>query len=243
VAVLKNDWADVLGDEFQKEYYVRMRRFLMQEYEKYTVYPDKWDVLAALRMTPYANTKAVILGQDPYHGPGQAHGLSFSVKPGVPPPPSLQNIFKELHQDIGCPIPNHGCLVHWARQGVLLLNTVLTVRRGQPNSHKGIGWETFTDRVIDVLNERETPVVFILWGSHAQQKKERIDTSRHYIIASPHPSPLSAHRGFFGSRPFSRTNEILRRHGLEEIDWSIPDLPQTQTGPNGYARILHESSG
>lgn len=223
MAVLKNDWADILGDEFKKEYYLRMRRFLMQEYENHTVYPDKWDVLSALRMTPFAKTKAVILGQDPYHGPGQAHGLSFSVKPGIPPPPSLQNIFKELHSDLGCPIPNHGYLTKWAEQGVLLLNTVLTVRRGQPNSHKGIGWETFTTRIIDALNERTTPVVFILWGSHAQQKRERVDTSRHYIIASPHPSPLSAHRGFFGSKPFSRTNEILRQNGLEEIDWNLSE--------------------
>jgi len=165
----------------------------------------------------------VILGQDPYHGPGQAHGLSFSVKPGVPAPPSLQNIFKELQSDLGCPIPNHGHLAHWAGQGVLLLNTVLTVRAGEPASHRGIGWETFTDRVIETLNGKEQPVVFILWGSHAQAKAPLI-AGHHGILRSPHPSPLSAHRGFFGSRPFSAANRFLRSRGLEEIDWRLPDL-------------------
>src|SRR5690625_4777752 len=176
-----------------------------------------YDIFNALHFTSYAATKVCILGQDPYHGPGQAHGLSFSVKPGVPPPPSLQNIFKELQSDIGCPIPDHGCLEHWARQGVLLLNTVLTVRRGQANSHRGKGWEQFTDRVIEVLNEREKPVVFILWGRHARMKKPMIDTGQHYIIESTHLSPFSAHHGFFGSRPFSRANEFLEEAGMEPI--------------------------
>jgi uracil-DNA glycosylase len=183
-----------------------------------------YDIYAALHLTGYEDTKAVILGQDPYHGPGQAHGLSFSVKPGVPAPPSLQNIFKELHDDLGCYIPNNGYLVKWAEQGVLLLNTVLTVRAHEANSHRGKGWEQFTDRVISLLNEREKPVVFILWGAPAQQKARFIDTSRHCVIRSPHPSPLSAHRGFFGSRPFSKANRFLREHGIEEIDWQIPNI-------------------
>jgi uracil-DNA glycosylase len=223
MAILKNDWARHLDREFEQPYYLKLRQFLKEEYRTRVVYPDMYDIYAALHLTPYEETKVVILGQDPYHGPGQAHGLSFSVKPGVEPPPSLQNIFKELHDDLGCAIPNNGYLVKWAEQGVLLLNTVLTVRGGIPNSHRGKGWETFTDQVIRALNERERPVVFILWGSHAQAKLSLIDTSRHFVIRSPHPSPLSAHRGFFGSRPFSRTNEFLRRIGSAEIDWQIPN--------------------
>jgi uracil-DNA glycosylase len=183
-----------------------------------------YDIYSALHLTPYANTKAVILGQDPYHGPGQAHGLSFSVKPGVPIPPSLQNIYKELHHDLGCYIPNHGHLVKWAEQGVLLLNSVLTVRRGMANSHKGKGWENFTDQVIWALNQREKPCVFILWGRNAQEKKALITNSHHYIIESTHPSPYSADRGFFGSRPFSKTNQFLRQIGEKEIDWQIPNM-------------------
>lgn len=183
-----------------------------------------YDIFNALHYTPFHKVKVVILGQDPYHGPNQAHGLSFSVKPGVPAPPSLKNIFKELHDDLGCTIPNHGHLVHWAKQGVLLLNTVLTVRQGQPQSHRGKGWENFTTRVIELLNEKDSPVVYILWGASAQAKQALIDTSKHFILKAPHPSPLSAHRGFFGSKPFSKTNRILEQQGQDPIDWQIPDL-------------------
>lgn len=225
MAILRNDWAPLLEQEFSKPYYLRLREFLKEAYRRETIYPDMYDIYNAFHLTPYSRVKAVILGQDPYHGPGQAHGLSFSVKPGIPQPPSLQNIFRELRDDLGCPIPNHGCLVKWAEAGVLLLNTVLTVRAGAANSHRGIGWETFTDRVIEVLSARAQPMVFILWGSHAQSKLPLIDTSRHHVICSPHPSPLSASRGFFGSRPFSRTNAFLRSVGMEEIDWTIPDIP------------------
>ncbi|NLV91692.1 MAG: uracil-DNA glycosylase [Firmicutes bacterium] len=223
MAILHNDWAQVVGDEFDKPYYQQLRQWLIKEYRTATVYPDMYDIFNALHYTPYHEVKVVILGQDPYHGEGQAHGLSFSVQPGVTPPPSLRNIFIELQADLGCPIPNHGCLEHWARQGVLLLNTVLTVRKAQPNSHQGRGWEQFTDRVIQSLNSREKPVVFILWGRKAQAKKELITSSHHYIIESAHPSPYSAQRGFFGSRPFSRANEFLARNGLEVIDWQIPN--------------------
>jgi uracil-DNA glycosylase len=221
MAILNNDWSPLLEAEFSKPYYKQLRDFLKQEYRTAKVYPDMHDLYSALHLTAYANTKVVILGQDPYHGPGQAHGLSFSVKPGVAIPPSLLNMFKELRDDLGCPIPNHGYLEHWARQGVLLLNTVLTVREGQPNSHKGKGWELFTSEVIQTLNRRPEPIVFILWGSHAQSKLPLIDTGRHHVIQSPHPSPLSAHRGFFGSRPFSRTNEFLQSIGKKPIDWRI----------------------
>jgi len=224
MAILKNDWAELIGDEFEKPYYQELRRFLKEEYRSGTVYPDMYDIYAALHLTPYREVKAVILGQDPYHGEGQAHGLSFSVKPGVPAPPSLQNIFKELQDDLGCRIPNHGHLIHWAKQGVLLLNTVLTVRANRPNSHRGKGWEIFTDRVISVLNEREAPVVFILWGRHAQEKKALITNKRHFVIESAHPSPYSANKGFFGSRPFSRANAFLRSIGVPEIDWQLPDI-------------------
>ncbi|EGL81362.1 Uracil-DNA glycosylase [Caldalkalibacillus thermarum TA2.A1] len=224
MGILKNDWSPLLEQEFEKPYYQRLRKFLIHEYRTQVVYPDMYDIYNALHYTPYAETKVVILGQDPYHGPGQAHGLSFSVQPGVQPPPSLQNIFKELHDDLGCYIPNNGCLEKWARQGVLLLNTVLTVRQGQPNSHRGKGWETFTDKVIQTLNEREQPVVFILWGRNAQAKKELITSPHHYIIESPHPSPYSANRGFFGSRPFSKTNKFLKEIGVEEIDWQIENI-------------------
>lgn len=224
MAILKNDWAPLLEAEFEKPYYLKLRQFLVDEYNNRVVYPDKYDIYNALHYTPFENTKVVILGQDPYHGPGQAHGLSFSVQPGVKAPPSLQNIFKELRDDLGCRIPNNGCLVKWAEQGVLLLNTVLTVRKSSPNSHRGMGWETFTDQVIRTLNEREKPVVFILWGRNAQAKQELITSPRHLIIKSPHPSPFSADRGFFGSRPFSKTNQFLREIGSTEIDWQIPDL-------------------
>lgn len=220
--ILKNDWADHLEQEFSKEYYLRLRKFLIEEYRTRTIYPDMYDIFNALHYTPFSRVKAVILGQDPYHGPGQAHGLCFSVKPGVPAPPSLVNIFKEMRDDLGLPIPNHGCLVKWAEEGVLLLNTVLTVRAGQANSHRGMGWETFTDQVIEALNAKEEPVVFLLWGSHAQSKAALITNPRHHLIKSPHPSPLSAHRGFFGSRPFSRANRFLREAGIGEIDWQLP---------------------
>lgn len=220
--ILKNDWADHLEQEFSKEYYLRLRKFLIEEYRTRTIYPDMYDIFNALHYTPFSRVKAVILGQDPYHGPGQAHGLCFSVKPGVPAPPSLVNIFKEMRDDLGLLIPNHGCLVKWAEEGVLLLNTVLTVRAGQANSHRGMGWETFTDQVIEALNAKEEPVVFLLWGSHAQSKAALITNPRHHLIKSPHPSPLSAHRGFFGSRPFSRANRFLREAGIGEIDWQLP---------------------
>jgi uracil-DNA glycosylase len=223
-AILHNDWAPQLEAEFEQPYYRELRNFLKAEYRTQTIYPDMHDIYNALHLTPFDKVKAVILGQDPYHGPGQAHGLSFSVKPGVDVPPSLQNMYKELQDDLGCPIPNHGHLVHWAEQGVLLLNAVLTVRAGQPNSHRGKGWERFTDSVIEKLNKRERPVVFLLWGTNAQEKARLIDANRHHIIRSPHPSPLSAHRGFFGSRPFSRTNAFLRSIGSAEIDWRLPPL-------------------
>ncbi|AAU25449.1 uracil-DNA glycosylase [Bacillus licheniformis] len=222
--ILNDSWWQQLKDEFDKPYYQELREMLKREYAEHTVYPEPNDIYNALHYTSYENVKVVILGQDPYHGPGQAHGLSFSVQPGVNPPPSLKNIFIELQNDIGADIPNHGSLVSWAKQGVLLLNTVLTVRRGQANSHKGKGWEQLTDSIIDVLNKRDKPVVFILWGRHAQMKKERIDTSKHFIIQSPHPSPFSARNGFFGSRPFSRANQYLEQIGDEPIDWSLPNL-------------------
>ena len=221
MAILKNDWSLYLEEQFQKPYYQKLRNFLIEEYKTQTIYPNMYNIFNALHYTSYANTKAVIIGQDPYHGPNQAHGLSFSVLPGVEPPPSLKNIFKELKNDLGCPIPQSGSLEKWAEQGVLLLNSVLTVRAGQPNSHRGKGWEIFTDQVIKTLNERETPVIFLLWRKNAQEKQRLITNSRHYKILAPHPSPLSAHRGFFGSKPFSKTNRYLREIGLEEIDWRL----------------------
>jgi len=223
-AILQNDWAAELEQEFAKPYYLQLRTFLIEEYRTRMIYPDRHDIFNALHYTSLANTKVVILGQDPYHGPGQAHGLSFSVKEGVRTPPSLQNMFKELRDDVGCRIPNNGHLLKWAQQGVLLLNTVLTVRAHEANSHKGQGWETFTDRVIETINRKEEPVVFLLWGSHAQKKAERITNPRHLLIRSPHPSPLSAHRGFFGSKPFSQANQFLLEAGLQPIDWQIPDM-------------------
>ncbi|SET10630.1 Uracil-DNA glycosylase [Natronincola peptidivorans] len=224
MTILKNDWAPLLEQELEKPYYLKLRQFLIQEYNSKVIYPDKYDIYNALHFTSFHNTKVVILGQDPYHGPGQAHGLSFSVKPGVKSPPSLQNIFKELQTDIGCYIPNNGYLEAWAKQGVLLLNTVLTVRKGEANSHKGIGWEALTDRVIELLNEREKPMVFLLWGKNAQEKENLISSPQHLIIKAPHPSPFSANRGFFGSRPFSKTNRFLKSIGSEEIDWQIANL-------------------
>ncbi len=222
-AVFCNDWEPLMREEMSRPYYLELRKRLAEEYRSQTVYPHMNHIFQALHLTSFSDTKVVILGQDPYHGPGQAHGLSFSVMPGVRQPPSLLNIFKELHSDLGCPIPNHGCLEHWAKQGVLLLNAVLTVRAGQPNSHKGLGWEKLTDSIIAALGTREKPLAFILWGRHAQQKAGYIDRSRHWVLATAHPSPLSAHNGFFGSRPFSRCNEFLRSTGQQEIDWRIPD--------------------
>lgn len=222
MAILHNDWAPILAEEFEKPYYLKLRQILKEEYQTRTIYPDMYHIFTALHLTSYEQAKVVILGQDPYHGPGQAHGLSFSVRPGIKPPPSLVNIYKELQNDLNCTIPEHGYLSHWAKQGVMMLNAVLTVRAGTPNSHKGIGWEQFTDRIIHLLNERERPLVFILWGRHAQEKAAFIDKKRHCIIASPHPSPFSANRGFFGSRPFSRANAFLRSQGMEEIDWQLP---------------------
>lgn len=218
---LQNRWGELLEEEMKKPYYQELQEFLEKEYTEHTVYPAQEDVFNALRYTDYDSVIVVLLGQDPYHGPGQAHGLSFSVKPGVKIPPSLRNVFKELHADLGCSIPDHGYLVKWAEQGVLLLNTVLTVREGEANSHKGKGWEIFTDKIISILNDREEPVIFLIWGKPAQTKLRLIDKKRHYFITSPHPSPLSASRGFFGSKPFSRINDYLRNHGKEEIDWQI----------------------
>lgn len=222
--ILKNDWQPLLEDEFKKDYYLVLRQFLAKEYRTRTIYPDMYDIFNTLHYTPYEEVKVVILGQDPYHGPNQAHGLSFSVKPGVPAPPSLVNIYKELHDDLGCYIPNNGYLKKWADQGVMLLNAVLTVRAGQANSHKNRGWEHFTHRVISLLNNRENPVVFILWGRDAQSKQSIITNPQHYIIKSPHPSPLSAHRGFFGSKPFSKTNNFLESIGKGPIDWQIENI-------------------
>lgn len=222
--ILKNDWHELLHEEFSKEYYLKLRSFLIDEYRSKTIYPNKYDIFNALHFTPYQDVKAVILGQDPYHGPNQAHGLSFSVKPGVQAPPSLVNIFKELMDDLGCYIPNNGYLKKWADQGVMLLNASLTVRAGQANSHSTIGWELFTDKVIRTLNEREDPVVFILWGRNAQAKQSFITNPRHCIIKSAHPSPLSAHAGFFGSKPFSKTNRFLVSIGKEPIDWQIENI-------------------
>jgi uracil-DNA glycosylase len=214
-----NDWDNILADEWQKTYYQELRNFLKSEYSSQKIYPEMNNIFNALKYTSFKDTKVVIIGQDPYHGEGQAHGLCFSVLKGVTPPPSLKNIFKELQTDIGKPIPTHGELTEWAKQGVLLLNNVLTVREGMPTSHKGKGWEIFTDRVISELNKKETPVVFLLWGAHAQKKAEIITNPIHYKLASVHPSPLSASRGFFGCKHFSKTNVLLTQNGLSPIEW------------------------
>lgn len=215
-----NSWDERIGEEFNKEYYLELREFLKKEYANNTVYPDMYDIFNAFTYTPYDKVKAVIVGQDPYHGEGQAHGLCFSVKDGVTPPPSLVNIFKELNTDLGIERPKSGNLTKWALHGVLLLNTVLTVRANTPTSHKDKGWEIFTDRAIEELNKSDKPIVFILWGAHAISKKKLITNPIHEVITSVHPSPLSASRGFFGSRPFSRANEFLKRYD-REIDWSL----------------------
>lgn len=218
---LGNDWNELLKEEFEKEYYLELRKKLASEYRSHTVYPDMYDIFNALRYTAYKDVKAVILGQDPYHGRGQAHGLSFSVKKGVPKPPSLQNIFKELEMDIGVPEPAHGELTSWAGEGVLLLNAVLTVRSGSPNSHINLGWQTFTDRIISILNSRKEPLVFLLWGKNAKAKETLINSARHKILTAAHPSPYSAYSGFFGCRHFSKTNEFLAENGIGSINWEI----------------------
>ena len=216
-----NDWDEILKDEWEKPYYQQLRAFLKGEYSSRRIFPDMHDIFNALKYTSFENTKVVILGQDPYHGIGQAHGLCFSVKKGVEPPPSLKNMFKEMNDDLGLPIPDHGELTSWAKQGVLLLNTVLTVRENNANSHKDMGWEIFTDRVISELNRKQTPVVFLLWGSPARKKAEIITNPIHQKLITVHPSPLSAYRGFFGCRHFSKANEILKENNLEPIDWRL----------------------
>lgn len=220
---LGNDWDNILADEFEKEYYKKLRAFLVSEYKTRTIYPDMHDIFNALRYTSFENTRAVILGQDPYHGENQAHGLCFSVLRGIEPPPSLKNIYKELEADVGFVPPRHGELTHWAKQGVLMLNAVLTVRAHQANSHKGFGWEIFTDRVISELNNKKTPVVFLLWGANARQKARVITSPIHVKLETVHPSPLSAYNGFFGCRHFSKCNEILEKSGQAPIDWQLPE--------------------
>lgn len=219
-----NDWDEVLKGEFDKEYYIKLRSFLKNEYATKTVYPSMYDIFNALKWTPYKDTKIVIIGQDPYHGVNQAHGLAFSVKKGVAVPPSLVNIYKELNRSLGCYIPNNGYLEKWARQGVLLLNASLTVIKDRANSHSAIGWEIFTDDVIRCLNERTEPVIFLLWGSFAAKKAAFIDKKRHYVLTASHPSPLSAHRGFLGCNHFKTANEILVKNGKEPIDWQVENI-------------------
>lgn len=221
--VFPNDWQEILAEEMEKPYYQQLRQFIANEYSTQTIYPPMDDVMNAFYTTAYHDVKVVILGQDPYHGPNQAHGLSFSVKPGIPHPPSLRNMFQELQDDIGCPIPKNGTLTKWAEQGVMLLNTVLTVRAGQAHSHKDQGWEQFTDAVIDQLAAREEPLIFVLWGKPAQRKKQLIRKYKtpHAILEAPHPSPLSAYRGFFGSKPYSTINQQLEEWGKQPIDWCL----------------------
>lgn len=219
-----NDWDELLRDEFTKDYYLRLREFLKVEYRTREIYPDMHHIFSALKLCSRQSTKVVILGQDPYHGEGQAHGLAFSVQPGVATPPSLLNVYKELEQDLGCYIPNNGCLVPWAEQGVLLLNASLTVRAGVAASHRNQGWEHFTDRVIELVNEKSDPVVFLLWGNHAKEKAKFVSQQRHLALSATHPSPLSAHRGFFGCKHFSQANSFLQTHNRSSIDWQIPNL-------------------
>ena len=221
MGAISNDWLEPLSGEFKQPYYKHLYETIKKEYQTRVIYPDADDIFNAFSFTPLNRVKAVILGQDPYHGRGQAHGLCFSVKKGVEVPPSLVNIYQELHDDLGCRIPEHGCLTKWAEQGVLMLNTVLTVRAHQANSHRGIGWEEFTDAAIRALNGQDRPIVFILWGAPAQRKEKMLTNPNHLILKAPHPSPLSAYRGFFGSRPFSQTNAFLEGHGVAPVDWQI----------------------
>lgn len=219
---MRTDWNPLLKEELAKQYFVDLQTFVRGERAAHRVFPPEDQVYAALHETPWERTKVVILGQDPYHGAGQAHGLCFSVRRGVRVPPSLQNIFRELHDDLGVPVPAHGDLTSWARQGVLLLNTTLTVREGQAGSHQGKGWETFTDRVISAVNERQERTVFVLWGAHARKKRALVTNRVHSVVESAHPSPLSAHNGFLGSRPFSAVNRLLEEAGIEPVDWELP---------------------
>lgn len=221
---ITNDWAQYMDLEYKKPYYKELYYKVAEEYQNYQIFPPQDDIFNAFHLTPLHEVKVVILGQDPYHNVGQAHGLSFSVKPGVQTPPSLVNIYQELKEDVGCYVPNNGYLVKWAKQGVLMLNTVLTVRAHQANSHRGIGWENFTDAAIRALNEQDRPIVFLLWGRPAQMKKKMLNHPKHLILEAPHPSPLSAYRGFFGCGHFSKTNEFLKANGLEPIDWQIENI-------------------
>ena len=224
MAAIANDWLEPLSAEFRKPYYAKLYRFIREEYQHYVVYPPADDIFNAFHLTPLHQVKVVILGQDPYHEPGQAHGLSFSVKPGVQAPPSLQNIYQELHDDLGCYIPNNGYLAKWAEQGVLMLNTLLTVRAHEAFSHKGMGWEEFTDAAIRILNEQDRPIVYLLWGTPAQRKRVMLNNPLHLVLTAPHPSPLSAYRGFFGCRHFSKANQFLMENGLKTIDWQIENI-------------------
>ena len=219
-----NKWDEILNDEFHQPYYLRLREFLKKEYSEQTIYPSMYDIFNAFKYTDFDDVKVVILGQDPYHGEGEAHGLAFSVKKGIARPPSLRNIYRELHDSLGCYIPNNGYLEKWARQGVLLLNTSLTVRKDMANSHRNVGWEILTDKVIKALNEREKPVIFMLWGSNAKAKSMLIDRSKHIVLMSVHPSPLSANRGFFGCNHFKIANEELVKMGEKPIDWQIENI-------------------
>jgi uracil-DNA glycosylase len=218
---LEMDWADALKSEVEKTYYKQLIKTMEKEFNEYEVFPSKEDVFGAFNHTPLSKVKVLLIGQDPYHDVNQAHGLSFSVRPGVKVPPSLQNIYKELYSDLGCPVPTHGYLRKWSEQGVLLLNTVLTVRAHQANSHQGLGWEEFTDAVIRLVNQQDRPIVIFLWGKPAQRKRTLLDNPLHLVIEAPHPSPLSSYRGFFGSRPFSRANDFLTQKGELPIDWCI----------------------
>jgi uracil-DNA glycosylase len=224
MGAINNDWLEAVGKEFHQPYYTELYQFVREEYSRAVIYPNSDDIFNAFHFTPLGNVKVVILGQDPYHNDGQAHGLCFSVKPQVEVPPSLVNIYKELKEDLGCYIPNNGYLEKWARQGVLLLNTVLTVRAHQANSHQGMGWERFTDAVIQAVNAQNRPIVFLLWGRPAQLKRSMLNNPLHLVLEAPHPSPLSAYRGFFGSKHFSKTNDFLSKHVIEPIDWQIDNL-------------------
>ena len=224
MGAIQNDWLQPLSPEFKKPYYAKLYKTIREEYSTKQIFPPADEIFTAFEMTPLSDVKVVIIGQDPYHGDGQAHGLCFSVKPDVETPPSLMNMYKELNSDLGCYIPNNGYLTKWAKQGVLLLNTVLTVRAHQANSHRGIGWEEFTDAAIRILNEQDRPIVYLLWGKPAQTKKAMLNNPKHLILEAPHPSPLSAYRGFFGCQHFSKTNEFLKANGLEPIDWQIENI-------------------